>query len=401
VTTWTNVETSMPPGALPVPVRPEELTPDWLTESLRHAGVLSPAGRVIAFDSQRVGQGAGFAGQIARVRLRYAAPEPSAPASLIAKFATEHAPTREMLGSVDGYAREVRFYRELAPEIGIGTPRCYFAHYDKRDARFCLLLEDLSPARSVDREAGLDLEQGKIVLEQLAGMHARWWNRASEIGWLVVTPDLMRRLSDRFLASLPRFNERYAGAYPELVRCAKIMGEVLVGDEALKQLRKQPLTLAHNDMHLDNILLPSAQGGRFALIDWQSVGVSRHGITDIARVLSMGMQPDVRRAHQEELLRHYHAALARAGVRGYSFRVLKKRFREELLAMVIVGVLAFDTLDFSGVGEQTAAMMAMRIEQAVRDARIASRVQPLLWLLRARRFFMRLFSSTPRISAGA
>jgi hypothetical protein len=154
-------------------------------------------------------------------------------------------------------------------------------------------------------------------------------------------------------------------------------------------------------MHLDNVLLPSPEGGRFALIDWQGVSVSRHGITDIARVLSMGMQPDVRRVHQDTLLRHYHAALGRAGVRGYRFRMLQKRFREELLAMVIIGVLAFDTLDFSGDGERTATIMAKRIELAVRDARIASRVQPLLWLLRARRFFARLFSSTPRISAGA
>src|SRR3954466_14109617 len=136
MTTWTNVETSMPPGAQPVPLRPEELTPDWLTASLRHAGVLSPTGRVVAFESERVGEGAGFAGRIARIDLRYATPEPSAPATLIAKFATEHAATREMIGSIDGYVREVRFYRELAADIGIGTPRCYFAHYDKSDTRF-------------------------------------------------------------------------------------------------------------------------------------------------------------------------------------------------------------------------------------------------------------------------
>lgn len=402
MTVWTNVQTSMPPPAgQRVPQRPEELTAEWLTASLHHAGVLSRNGRVTSFEFKRIGQGKGFAGQIARVRLRYDVLDPHAPATLIAKFATEHAPTREMLGEIDGYVREVRFYRELARDIGIGTPHCYFAHYDSDDGRFCLLLEDLAPARSADRDVGLNVEQAKLVLEQLAGMHARWWNRADQIAWLEVTPDLMRRFSGRFLASLPRFVERYAAEYPGLTRCALIMGEVFRGDEVLRQVRKPPLTLAHNDMHLDNILLPSPEGGRFALIDWQGVSVSRHGITDIARVLNMGMQPETRRAHEDELLRHYHAALRRFGVRDYSFRTLRKRFREELLSMVIIGVLAFDTLDFSaGDGAHVATLMAQRIEQAVLDARIATRVQPLLWLLRARRLVRRLLSRTPRISAG-
>jgi hypothetical protein len=43
----------------------------------------------------------------------------NAPATLIAKFACDHARTRKLMRSLDGYAREVRFYRELAPEIGL------------------------------------------------------------------------------------------------------------------------------------------------------------------------------------------------------------------------------------------------------------------------------------------
>ena len=134
--------------------------------------MLSRTGRVTSFEFKRIGQGKGFAGQIARVRLRYDAPEPNAPATLIAKFATEHAPTREMLGEIDGYVREVRFYRELARDIGIGTPHCYFAHYDSDDGRFCLLLEDLAPARSADRDVGLNRRAGE-ARARAARRHAR------------------------------------------------------------------------------------------------------------------------------------------------------------------------------------------------------------------------------------
>jgi hypothetical protein len=70
--------------------------------------------------------------------------------------------------------------------------------------------------------------------------------------------------------------------------------------------------------------------------------------------------------------------------------------------MVSLCMITFDALDFSvAAGEHAATIHATRLEQAVVDARIASRVQPLLWLLRARRWLRGLFSSTPRIATGA
>src|SRR5215212_10165378 len=117
-----NVETSMlPPSGLSVPARPEQLDPIWLTACLRHAGVLSQSERVRAFEAKLIGQGRGFAGQIVRVALQYEPADVAAPPRVVAKFASQHEATREMLGAFDGYAREVRFYRELAPKIGVGT----------------------------------------------------------------------------------------------------------------------------------------------------------------------------------------------------------------------------------------------------------------------------------------
>src|SRR5262249_30228604 len=156
----TNLGTSLPPPqGTRVPARPSELNADWLSACLRHAGVLGASDRVASFELEPIGQGRGFAGQIVRVALRYEPAGVDAPATLIAKFATDHAGTQDMMRSLDGYAREVRFYRELAPEIGLGTPRCYFAHYDPDAYACCLLLEDLAPAESVDREQGYSLEQ--------------------------------------------------------------------------------------------------------------------------------------------------------------------------------------------------------------------------------------------------
>jgi hypothetical protein len=106
----------------------------------------------------------------------------SAPATL-AKFATDHTGTQEMMRSLDGFAREVRFYRELAPEIGLGTPRCYFARYDPtaRECVACVLfpnaLRDLL-VRLLARSAGARHECAPhgpnfcLVLSMRVAMHA-------------------------------------------------------------------------------------------------------------------------------------------------------------------------------------------------------------------------------------
>jgi aminoglycoside phosphotransferase (APT) family kinase protein len=372
-----NVETSMaPPGGQRVPQRPEELDVAWLTACLRHAGVLEGAQRVAAIEVVRVGQGKGFAGQIARVSLQYDPPDAPAPARLIAKFSSEHAPTREMLGSFDGYAREVRFYRELAAEIGVGTPRCYFAHHDQAEGRCCLLLEDLAPAASVDRAEGFSFEQAKLVLEQLAVLHARFWNRTEQLPWLRLSDELFLQVIARFVAALPSFTAQFGGTYPTLARAGQLLMPFFGRGDVTAQARRPPLTLAHNDVHGDNVFLPTAEGGRFALIDWQSLAVGRHGTADVARLLCGSLRTEVRRKHASELLAHYHRALCAQGVRGYSLRALRFRYRQELLGAVTIAVLAFGSLDFGEHADDAPRLMAERIEAALRDANVI----PLLYV---------------------
>jgi len=393
--TWTNIETSLaPPSGERVPSRPDALSAEWLTASLRHAGVLPATARVASFGSERIGEGRGFAGQIARLTLRYEPADSAAPPTMIAKFATEHAATRQLLAAFSGYAREVRFYREIAPRIGICTPRCFFAHYDRAEGEFLLLLEDLSPASTVDMEQGLSVAQAELVLDQLAEMHARYWQRVDGLEWLQLSPELVVTVRDRFIAALPGFTTRYGTQYPEIARAGRYMAVLLADDRFMAQVRRPPLTLAHNDVHVNNLLLPGAAGGRFALIDWQSITVSRHGTTDVARVLGVCITPELRRKSGRALLAHYHARLRARGVRGYGRLALELRLRQELTAMVIVGVLAYDALDFAGEqGARTADLMGARIEAVLADARVSTLLAAMVAWLRCKRRLERLLGS--------
>ena len=382
-----NPATSLPPPrGMRVPARPSELTAEWLSACLQHAGVLDAGDRVAGFELEPIGEGRGFAGQLARIALRYEPAGVNAPATLITKFAREHAATRELMQSLDGYAREVRFYRELAPEVGLATPRCYFAHYDRATHECCLLLEDLAPAESVDGDEGYSREQAQEVLEQLAAMHARHWNRVEHLEWLQADAGLFANLRAGFMKGLPGLVERYRTRYPSLVRVAQQFVPFLTGDEVLAQTRLPPLTVTHGDIHIGNVFLPSTRGGRFAIIDWQSVAVSRFGANDVARLLCMGMRPEQRRRHERTLLRHYHRALCAHGVRDYPLRRLRLRYRAELVSVAVVTVMVLNEVD---LGEDAAANFAGRVDAALADAHASRLLTVLGMVLRVRRWFRR------------
>ncbi len=70
------------------------------------------------------------------------------------------------------YAREVRFYDELAPLIGGPLPHCSLALFDESEGWFTLLLEDAVGAQPGDQIAGCDVAQARLAMRALARLHA-------------------------------------------------------------------------------------------------------------------------------------------------------------------------------------------------------------------------------------
>jgi hypothetical protein len=93
------------------PYQPEQLTADWLTATLRQAGVLNEA-RVVSFEIKPLSETAGLLGQNKIVRLAYDTPEDTAPQSLFAKFALADPVHRANWRT--SYLQEVRFYQRFA-----------------------------------------------------------------------------------------------------------------------------------------------------------------------------------------------------------------------------------------------------------------------------------------------
>ncbi|MFC9694285.1 phosphotransferase family protein [Kribbella sp. NPDC056951] len=171
---------------------------------------------------------------------------------------------------------EVRFYREIAPEIGVRVPRCYRAEVN--DEGSLLELEDLSDWREgAEPVAAAGL---------LRSMHERWADRA-DVRWPWLRPigagdELVARLYDD---TWPKLAAR------SLSGPVREFGERLVGkvqQVEARVLNAGPLTLVHGDASTQN--LRTAPDGEIALLDWEDVSAAP-GVVDLTWHLVSSVEP--------------------------------------------------------------------------------------------------------------
>jgi hypothetical protein len=82
------------------------------------------------------------------------------------------------------------------------------------------------------------------------------------------------------------------------------------------------------------------------MIDFQASSKGG-GVYDVGYFLSQNLATDVRRAHEDDLLRTYHDALVAGGVTGYPFDRFRADYRYGALYGWFIPVFAVGTLDHS------------------------------------------------------
>lgn len=340
--------------SLPIPGSPTDLTPVWLTAALT-AGNAIDKSAVTACTVEAPGGDGGLYGQTVRVRLVYNQPEAGAPPSLIAKFS---AATPEMRAAAIGsYAKEIHFYRELAPHSGLPVPACYYADIDPASHLHILLLEDMAPAVSGSRRAGCTSAQAELAVGQIAAFHAAWWEHPSlaAMAWL---PDPNfgsdpAASQSQYESWWPRFLENLGDArLPEPIR---EMGEGFGSRRAAIErhlFNTPPRTLLHGDFHLGNLVFATETSGvPFAVLDWQMLRRGR-AVRDVAYFLSENLLPDVRRDIEKRLLADYYRLLVEGGVSGYTFDDCLHDYRLALLQRFRALVSTIAVMPFTPVERQ-------------------------------------------------
>jgi hypothetical protein len=347
----------------------------WMTNVLRDAGVLGDGGRVTC--AERATCGTGQLADSYRFTLTYDAPH-RGPATVVGKFPSED-PTSRAFGKQSGYYRsEIRFYQEIAPTlVDLALPTALHAGLAENESDFVLLMDDLAPARTVDQLVGCTADEAALVMEQAAALHADSWQstQLAGVAWLKGTVASFTHITDNFPQTAGTFLEKFGDLVPE----ADVQEAARLNDQldAWKRVLNAPQCLWHSDLRADNLLF-DARGGAIpvAVLDWQGVGYGC-GTIDVAYYLSTSLTTADRRAHERDLVAHYHDKLVSLGVTGYSADQCWEDYRVLAIHPLQTGVFGVGAVKRSERGDEMWRVWIERSAAQTRDldsfAALASR----------------------------
>ena len=293
-----------------IPSHPDAVQPDWLTEQLRAAGLLDGAS-VAAIRWEAIGTGQ--VGDSARFYLSYDRPG-AGPATVAGKFPAADETSRSTAGAFRLYAKEVGFYREIAPHLGVRVPQVLAAEIAPDNVDFVLIFEDLGPARGGNQLASCSADDARAAIRQAAAIHAPSWNNSAliEIDWLAPLPGQVDQIKALYAQAQIIFHDRYKDVLePEFMALCAQLNEArdhwFGHDGGFR-------SIIHGDFRLDNLLFDIKGGAeQIAVLDWQTVAAG-NPLVDIGYFMGTGIGDAMRRSHESELLDLYCAEMTARGV---------------------------------------------------------------------------------------
>ena len=269
-----------------------------------------------------IGEGVGLLGLVVRVELAYETDVDVGPPTVVIKFAHPVPANRR-----DRDERpDVRARGHVLPSdrAARGCPQTRVLRGRARTletGEAIVVLEDLRGYRAGDQVEGCDAETAKDIIDAFVPLHATFWGdtdrdilaTAMRIdgeyieGFSPAPEGTWRRAVEMFGHCMTDYVrdgiERYIGSIREL--------HTLMG--------ARTKTLVHGDVRLDNVMFGEEEGHhKIMLVDWQAIMVS-NPLQDLAYLVSQNVRTEERRAHEVELLHHYHDRLLERGIENYSF----------------------------------------------------------------------------------
>lgn len=341
--------------APPLVADPDLVTPEWLTDVLRHGDAIGTDTKVVSFDRESIGTGQ--IGENVRFTLSYDG-EPGPP-TIVCKFSSRNAQSAATGVQTLTYETEVAFYRDLAHTVDISRPRCYLAAIEHGTANVVLVMDDLAPAEQGDQIVGCTVAQATLAVDEAAKLHGPRWGDETlrELRWLD-RGGTTGGLSSMLGAVWKGFVDRYRSTlHPVTIE----VGERLIAStDKLRAHVPAALTAVHSDYRLDNMLFGTEAGGRpLTVVDWQTVQLGL-GPSDVAYFLGNAFEPDVRRACEAKLVARYHEALLGYDVSGYSFDQCWEDYRRSSYSSLIMATFASMMVGRTDRGDEMFMAMANR-----------------------------------------
>ena len=356
-----------------IPDSEHDITVEWMQQALA-AGGLADSATIAAVTVENIGSGVGFVGTILRCNLTCRSDTAAVPRSVIVKLHSSHAETVATARTLQLYAREYTFYRQMAPHVPVRAPALLYGDFDDGDHRFVLVLEDLQDLVTVDQIDGASAAQAMTAVRAIARMHGRYWNRVDRPPISEFhrkgNPQRHRLVQHVYQASLPAAFERLGSLFPEpMRRLAEDYGHRVV--EHMEAVTAGSLTFCHGDFRLDNMFFGADESDDFAVVDWQVCGV-RSGPYDVAYFLSSSVPVDVRREIEEEAVAAYHDIVRSVGARDFTLDECWRSYRQNTLGCFQTLVIAGGQLDLTAErSRQLADAFVTRTLTAIDDLNAA------------------------------
>lgn len=294
-----------PDMALPLPLRTEHISADWLSRAT--GGTVSSARTVDVIEGTST-------------KVRMAVEADRLPATLIVKGGFEaHSPAMAEM-----YANEARFYGRIAPVLPLPGPRCWFAGSDPESYQSLVVIEDMDRAGVIWLHGQTPQAPAAVArrLEALARFHAASWSAPGS------APDQrFSWLGGRFSDWSMTYAERYLvpevwDHYCRLPRGAAISAPLhdrawMIGAFAnFRHIEETgPRCVIHGDTHLGNLF--EWPDGTPGFLDAQPSWTNP--ILEVAYHVTAALDLTDRRGAEKALLEGYLAALANHGAAAPGF----------------------------------------------------------------------------------
>ncbi len=261
---------------------------------------------------------------------------------------------------------EVRFYNEVEYPAALTVPD-FLVGQSQFGKGSVLVLSDLTERGFVPGSPNdtLSTSQARQVIEQLATLHAHYWNKphlVKRYRWLAGP---VRKLED-FLGSALAVPLMKRGLRKASVQVPKELHGHAVHyarnrKQVMRFLQEAPQTLVHHDCHPGNLFWNDTQPG---FLDWQLVRFGE-GVSDIAYFLATALAPEIRCLHEVELVDYYGQCLKALGVERVDVDGLFERYRAHLIypfEAMLVTLAIGDMMDLKSNHE-----LIIRTAAAVKD----------------------------------
>jgi len=345
----------LPPAAA-IPRTPTDVTPRWV------ASVLGTDVRSV--DVTPIGTGQ--TGATYRLAVRYGTDQPSLPDSFAVKLSSQDDAVRDRVAL--GYRSEHAFYTEVADVVRVPIPRHFHCEISSDGGDFVLVLADMAPAVQGDQIAGCAVEEARLAVRALAGLHGPTWcdPRWPEFEGLVMsaaTEDAMRGLGEVAVLAAGMTLDRLGSRMTDEDRDTITEAMSLVAPWLMAT--RDRFALMHGDYRLDNLLF-TPDRRHVTVVDWQTLGVGLPA-RDLAYFTGTSLTPELRSVVERDLVAAYFAELSGYGVGDYRLETCWDDYRVGMIQVPFLSVLGCAFSVSTERGDDMMLVMMHRGCQAIRD----------------------------------